>query len=110
MDIDDAAPTEARITLTGFERAFNLLAPSTLRVSLDLSQVAEGSQQIAIDETHVRLPSNLSLFRSAPRIVSFGVHTWVRARAAVEPRTEGRLPRELRQAELKVTPDAVSVR
>jgi len=109
MDIDDAAPTEARITLTGFERAFNLLAPSTLKVSLDLSKVEEGAQQIVIDESHVKLPSNLALFRSAPRIVSFGVHTWVRARVAVEARTEGRLPRDLRQREIKVIPDAIPV-
>jgi len=109
MDIDDAAPTEARVTLTGLERAFNLLAPSTLKVSLDLSKVEEGPQQIAIDESYVKLPSNLSLFRSAPRIISFGVHTWVKARVAVEPQTEGRLPRELRQREIKVIPDAVQV-
>jgi len=109
MDIDDSAPTEARLTLTGLERAFNLLAPSTLKVSLDLSKVEEGPQQIAIDESYVKLPSNLSLFRSAPRIISFGVHTWVRARIAVEPQTEGRLPRELRQREIKVIPDAVQV-
>jgi uncharacterized protein (TIGR00159 family) len=107
MDIDEAAPREARITRTGFERAFNLLAPSTLKVSLDLSKVGEGPQQIVIDESHVKLPSNLGLFRSAPRIVEFGVHTWVRARVGVEPRTEGRLPRALRQGEIKVIPNAV---
>jgi YbbR domain-containing protein len=109
MDIDDAAPAEARITLAGFERAFNLLAPSTLKVSLDLSKVEEGPQQIVIDESHVKLSSNLALFRSAPRIVQFGVHTWVRARVGVEPRTEGRLPRDLRQREIKVIPDTVQV-
>ena len=109
VDIDDAAPTEARLTLTGLERAFNLLVPSTLKVSLDLSKIEEGSQQIVIDESHVRLPSNLALFRAVPRIVSFGVHTWVRARVAVELRAEGRLPRELRQREIKVVPDTVQV-
>ena len=109
MDIDDSAPTEARITLAGFERAFNLLAPSTLKVSLDLNNVQEGPQQIVIDESHVKLPSNLALFRSAPRIVQFGVHTWVRARVVVELRTEGRLPKELRQREIKVIPDTVQV-
>jgi uncharacterized protein (TIGR00159 family) len=109
MDIDDSAPTEARLTLTGHERAFNLLAPSTLKVSLDLSDVAEGPQQIAIDESHVKLPSNLALFRSVPRVVSFGVHSWVKVRLAVEARTEGRLPRELRQREIQVVPGEVQV-
>lgn len=109
VDIDDAAPSEARLTLTGLERAFNLLVPSTLKVSLDLSTIEEGLQQIVIDESHVKLPSNLALFRSVPRVVSFGVHTWVRARVAVELRAVGRLPRELRQREIKVVPDTVQV-
>jgi len=109
LDIDDSAPTEARLTLTGYERAFNLLAPSTLRVSLDLSNVTEGPQEIAIDESHVKLPSNLALFRSVPRVVSFGVHTWVRTRLAVELRTTGRLPRELRQREVRPIPNEVPV-
>ncbi len=109
MDIDDSAPTEARLTLTGYERAFNLLAPSTLKVSLDLSNVAEGPQQIAIDESYVKLPSNLALFRSVPRVVSIGVHTWVKGRLSVIARTDGRLPRELRNREVVVTPGEVEV-
>lgn len=28
MDIDETTPTEVRLTLTGFERAFNLLVPN----------------------------------------------------------------------------------
>jgi len=109
MDIDDAAPTEARVTLTGYERAFNLLAPSTLKVSLDLSAVTEAQQQIVIDDSNFKTPSNLSLFRSVPRVVAFGVHTWVKARVPVELRTEGRLPRNLREREMKVVPEAVQV-
>jgi len=78
-------------------------------VSLDLSRIEDGQQQIVIDETNTKLPSNLTLFRSAPRIVAFGVHTSVRARVIVEPRTEGRLPMSLRDREIKVTPEAVQV-
>ena len=85
------------------------LSPSTLKVSLDLSNVAEGSQQYVIDDSYVKLPSNLALFRSMPRVVSFGVHSWVSARVAVAPRTEGRLPRELREREVQVIPDEVQV-
>ncbi len=109
MDIDDSAPTEVRLTLSGYERAFNLLAPSTLKVSLDLSNVEEGPQQFAIDESHVKLPTNLAFFRSVPRVVSLGVHTWVKARATVAPRTEGRLPPSLRQREVQVIPGEVDV-
>ena len=109
MDIDDEAPREARITLTGFERAFSLMAPSTLKVSLDLSKIEEGKQQTVIDDSLVKLPSNLELFRSAPRIVEFTVHTWVREMVPVAPRTEGRLPPELRQWEFKLVPNQLEV-
>jgi YbbR domain-containing protein len=78
-------------------------------VSLDLSSVTEGPQQFAIDESHIKLPSNLALFRSIPRVVSLNVHTWIRGRVDVTPQTEGRLPRDLRQREVRVVPDQLQV-
>lgn len=107
MDISDDAPTQVRVTLTGYERAFSLLAPSTLKVSLDMSRVEEGPQQVVIDESSIKLPSNLTLFRTAPRILTFSVHTWAKGRIPIELRTEGRLPRSLRDRELQIIPDAV---
>ena len=107
--IDDTAPTEARVTLSGFERAFNLLVPTTVKVSLDLSGVEEGQQEIVVQESHINAPSGLTLFRSAPRVVSFGIHRWVPVQMPVEARTQGRLPDDLRLREIAVSPGAVRV-
>ncbi|MHC5108742.1 MAG: diadenylate cyclase [Planctomycetota bacterium] len=109
MDLHDDAPIEARVTLTGFERAFNLLAPSALTISLDLADIKEGRHQIAIDESFINLPSNLTLFRSSPRILTLGVETWTASRLPVEYRNVGRLPRELREREIVVVPKQVHV-
>ena len=105
--IDDTAPTEVRVRLSGFERAFNLLVPTALKVSLDLSGVEEGQQEIVVQESHINVPSGLTLFRSAPRVISFGIHRWVPVQVPVEARTQGRLPDHLRLREITVSPGAV---
>jgi len=109
MFIEDAAPTEARITLSGFERAFNLLVPGTLKASLDLSNVEEGQQQIVVEESHIKLPQNLTLFRVLPRTLSFRVHRWVRSNVDVEARAEGRLPENLKLESISVSPSTVQI-
>ena len=84
MVIEDVAPTEARVTLSGYERAFNLMVPSALKVSIDLSNVEEGQQQIVIEESHIKLPQNLTVFRALPRVLSFRIHRWVTSTVDVE--------------------------
>ena len=109
MVIEDAAPTEARITLSGYERAFNLMVPSALKVSLDLSSVEEGQQQIVIEEAHTKLPQNLTLFRALPRVLSFRVHRWTRSTVDVEPRIESRLPENLKLESITVSPETIQI-
>lgn len=67
--LDERAPDEARITLSGSERNFRFLEPSSLKVSIDLSGAAEGFQQVSITDRSIRLPLNLAPYRIEPRII-----------------------------------------
>jgi YbbR domain-containing protein len=107
MDVEDTAPTEVRITLSGYERAFNLLVPSSLKVSLDLSEVGEGQQQIVIEQSHMKLPQDLVLFRVLPRVLQFKVYRWVSSSMIVEARTQGRLPDRTKLQSITITPPTV---
>jgi YbbR domain-containing protein len=109
MVIEDVAPTEARITLSGYERAFNLMVPSALKVSLDLSSVGEGQQQIVVEESHIKLPQNLTLFRVLPRVLSFRVHRWTRSTVDVEARIESRPPENLKLESITVSPQTIQI-
>jgi YbbR domain-containing protein len=109
MVIEDAAPTEARITLSGYERAFNLMVPSALKVSLDLNSVGEGQQQIVVGESHIKLPQELTLFRVLPRVLSFRVHRWTRSTVDVEARIESRPPENLKLESITVSPPRIQI-
>jgi DNA integrity scanning protein DisA with diadenylate cyclase activity len=67
-----AKPTEARVTLSGSERAFNLLNPSQLILSLDLSPLKDGQEVFALTEESLRCPFNLNLsvYRIEPSEIS----------------------------------------
>ncbi|MBC8870108.1 MAG: DNA integrity scanning protein DisA nucleotide-binding domain protein [Planctomycetes bacterium] len=72
--LDERAPDEARITLSGSERSFRFLDPGSLKISIDLTEARIGRQEIAITEKNVRLPTNLTLYRIEPRVIRLHLH------------------------------------
>lgn len=110
LALGDRAPNSARITLSGLERAFNLLAPSSLKVSIDLDGAKPGRQQIVIEDVHVTHPSNLTLFGVEPRTLVFQIHRWVPVEVPVEVPQEGRLAEGLELQGVRTSPDRVRLR
>lgn len=66
-----SAPTEARVTFSGTERVFQFVAPSALRVSIDISEVSRGKNEFTLTESSVRHPALLTVYRIEPRTVQF---------------------------------------
>ena len=64
--IDEWAPAEALVTLSGSERDVRLLDRRTLRISVDLGNAGGGSDYIRITEESLRLPPNLKVSRIRP--------------------------------------------
>ncbi len=79
VELDETAPSEARVTLSGSERDFRFLDPGSLKISLDLANVHAGFQEVVVAEPNIRLPSNLALYRIEPRVMRL----YLRARAPV---------------------------
>lgn len=69
VSISDSVPTEARVTFSGSERAFRFLAPSSLKVSLDVSDATAGKAIFNVTESSVRHPPSLSVDRIEPRSI-----------------------------------------
>lgn len=61
--------TEARVTFSGSERAFQFVAPSALKVSVDLSASADGKDQFTLTDASVRHPPTLTVYRIEPRTI-----------------------------------------
>jgi len=70
MQLDQDAPNEARVTLSGSEGNFRFLEPATLTISIDLEKVqSKGEQRITISDEDICLPTNLELYRIEPRTI-----------------------------------------
>lgn len=87
VELDETAPSEARVTLSGSERDFRFLDPGSLKISLDLAQVEAGFQEVVVAQTNVNLPSNVTLYRIEPRVMRLYVRA--RRRAPVPPESKG---------------------
>ncbi len=67
--LEDGAPTEARVTLSGSERDFRFLEPGTLKISIDLGENMAGLQVVPITRANINLPANLSTYRIEPPVI-----------------------------------------
>lgn len=65
--VDQYADEEARITLSGVERAFRFFDPASLKITVDLTDRTVGFLTIPVTEREVRVPPNLAIYRIDPR-------------------------------------------
>lgn len=61
--LDEFAPTETRVTLSGTEPAFRMFQPSDLRISIDMAGAHEGFQSVQIDSRSLNVPPKLEVYR-----------------------------------------------
>lgn len=108
--LEGPKPLEATVTLSGSSRAFGLLNPGSLILSLDLAKIREGPQQVWVTEEQLKKPANLSVYRIDPNALTLEAHPTEVVPVPVEPQTTGTLPPTLRLTRLKVFPETVRVR
>lgn len=107
--LEEVAPIEARVTLSGSERAFRLLSPASLIVSLDLSGLDEGTNRVMIRSANLKLPSNLSLYHVDPHVVQVRMRHSRPTLVPVQVRKKGALPDTLELVNLRPTPERVGL-
>jgi uncharacterized protein (TIGR00159 family) len=67
--INQGAPMESRVTLSGSDRDFRFLDPAAVKITLDLSDSTAGYQEIPLSAKNIRLPANLTPYRIDPRTI-----------------------------------------
>jgi uncharacterized protein (TIGR00159 family) len=105
--VSEPSPVAVTVTLTGPERAFFLLEPSTLKVSFDLSNIGEGLHYLEVKDFNVSRPSGLQIYRVEPPDVSLVAHRLRPVTLRVEAPTTGQLPEPLRLESLRAEPATV---
>lgn len=107
--IKEPTPKKATVTLMGSEQAFDLLNPRALKISLDMSKIQEGKQQLVMGRDLVRHPSNLSVVGIEPSKIRLIAHQMVSLDVPIKVRTSGTLPPELTLRQIVVTPKSIQV-
>ena len=107
--IEEPKMTDAKIILMGPEQAFHLFSPSSLKISLDLSQVKQGGQEVSIPKSLIRTPSNISVIGIKPERIHIMAYKLIAVRAPIEVRTTGGLSPDLSLHRIEVNPAFVTV-
>lgn len=107
--LEEPKKNELSVTLSGLERAFDLLEPRTLRVSLDLSHIQPGEETFVVTREDVRTPANLKLERIDPSYLKFFVSKLIQLNVPIKVETYGQLPQNLSLESIKVKPQRVKV-
>jgi hypothetical protein len=68
--IAGTTPNQATVTLRGYQRAFNLLVPSDLKFSVDLSGLAAGTYRVDLDASRLRGAADFDLDRVIPPAIA----------------------------------------
>ncbi|MCC5906849.1 MAG: diadenylate cyclase [Balneolaceae bacterium] len=87
--LQDAAPLQARITLSGSEQAFRNFDPSKALISFDMTSEDTEDLKLDIDNNNIKLPSGLHLFEADPASLNLRKRNFVATDLPVKVPTTG---------------------
>ncbi len=90
--IDEPKIVDAKVMIMGAEQAFRLFDPSGLKISLDLSTIRQGGQELALNKEMVKSPSNLNVVGIKPERIHITAYKLISTTVPIEVKTVGTLP------------------
>jgi len=109
LTIEEPKRKVVSVTLSGLERAFDLLEPRTLKVSFDMTQIKPGQQSLVVTRQDVRFPANLVLERIEPSTLKLFITELIQLNVPVQVETSGSVPKTIRLEKITVIPQKVKV-
>ncbi|MDP2853004.1 MAG: diadenylate cyclase [Smithellaceae bacterium] len=107
--IDEPRLTEVKVIFQGPEQAFRLLNERSLRLSLDLSPIAEKKREFVLTQDMVNVPSSLSVADISPAKIRVYASRLVPATLSVHVATRNRLPENIALQRITLSPATVRV-
>lgn len=107
--IEDQAPSEVRVTLSGPTHALGALPASGPSVQLDASKITPGPQKLALAPSSVVVPRGVVVQSVDPTEVKFSAHETVVVSLPVKPVHKGLAPAGHVLGKLRPTPATVSL-
>ena len=105
----EKAAREVTVTLNGTEQKFSLLKSEELKVSLDMSNIKDGKNEIDMTNNLVRNIGSLSVVNISPAQINLDSYRLVPVAVPVELKTKGNPSSGIVLRGIKVEPSSVSV-
>lgn len=106
--IEEPKIDEAKIMLKGPEQAFRLFDAAKLKISLDMSEVRQGGQEVTLTKDMVKAPASLSIVGIKPERIHVTAYRLLKVSLPVEVRTTGTLPPNVTLQRIEIAPPAVT--
>lgn len=107
--LEHSAVDRVQVSVSGPERAFDLLDPATLVVSVDLSHPQEGWQKLEVTQKNLNVPNGLVVDEIRPRVLEVQMFRMTKVEVAVRPQLVGQPPPSLRLVDVEVEPTRIHV-
>ncbi len=107
--IEEPKITEAKVMVAGPSQAFQLLNVDTLKISLNLSQLQEGRQEIVLTKEMINTPSNLNVVGIKPNRITVNASRFIHASVPIEVVTENEPASGVIIQKITVTPSSIKV-
>ena len=107
--IDEMQVTDARVVLKGPEQAFRLLDERSLKLSLDLSDIADKKREFNLSADMINVPSNLTIADIVPAKIHVTASKRIPWTFPVHVNTQNALAHHLSLQRLSVAPSKVRV-
>jgi len=102
--LEEPKVTEAKVLIMGTYQAFQLAPAESIKLSVDLSQLRPGTQEISLTRDMVKAPSNLSVASITPGRIKITTSRLIRLAVPIEVLTENQPPRELSVQSITASP------
>ncbi|HSH71323.1 MAG TPA: diadenylate cyclase [Deferrisomatales bacterium] len=109
LTLSGERPREAKLHVAGPASTLNTLDVTAIRVAVDLSQAAPGSQRMGLDETDVRLPRNLRLISLEPEVLDLEFRSVQEREIPIQAQLVGTPPAGRQVASVVVNPPSVRI-
>ncbi len=108
--IEEESPKETTVTLMGSKQAFSLLNKESLNVTLDMTGIKEGRQELPIGTTNLQHPSNVTVVAINPNKIKFTAHMLITFKVPVKVSLSGALPNGLKLGSVTASPPSVQLK
>lgn len=106
--IEEPKLVDAKIMLMGPEQAFRLFDASGLKISLDLSKLKQGGQEIALTKDMIKTPGSLTVVGLKPDRIFITAYKLIPKSFPVEIRTVGIPPPGVHLQKIEAVPSAIT--